>query len=68
MFYVMGVSNNKELFNAADKMKESSVDDIDDTKFKSLSVSPPDEGPETFREEAVDVPDDITHGSRLVSS
>ena len=44
MFYVMGVSNNKELFNAADKMKESSVDDIDDTKFKSLSVSPPDEG------------------------
>lgn len=64
VFYVTGVTN-KELFIAADKTKESSVDDIDDTKLKSLRVSPPDEGPESFREAPVDVPDDFSSSNKL---
>ena len=66
VFYLTGV-NKQELFNAAEKTKESSVDDIDDTKLKSLSLSPPDEGTENFKEVPVDVPEEKIHSYKKVS-
>lgn len=53
MFYVTG-SSKQELFNTADKTKESCVDD----DLKTLSISPPDTSPDSFHEVPVDCPEE----------
>ncbi|XP_048589876.1 rho GTPase-activating protein 18 [Nematostella vectensis] len=61
VFYVTG-RTKEDLFNAAEKTKESSVDDLEDSRLKVKDVSPrpsspPDpEQPECFHEAPVDVP------------
>lgn len=56
--------SKQELFNAAEKTKESIVDDLVDSRLnlKDLSVSPgstPDTEPEVIHENPVDVPGHI---------
>lgn len=59
MFYVTGTSK-QELFNTAEKMKESIVDDISNCDLKSLSsISPPDTSPDSFHEVPVDCPEEV---------
>lgn len=58
VFYVTGTTK-QELFNTAEKTKESSVDDVIDLDFKTLSVSPPDTSPDSFHEVPVDCPEEV---------
>lgn len=54
VFYVTGTTK-QELFNTAEKTKESSVDDIG-----NLSISPvPDTSPDSFHEVPVDCPEEV---------
>lgn len=53
MFYVTGTTK-QELFNTAEKTKESIVDDI-----SNLSISPPDTSPDSFHEVPVDCPEEV---------
>lgn len=61
VFYVTGTTR-QELFNTAEKTKESSVDDVTDLGFQTLNVSPPDSSPDSFHEVAVDCPEEIPVG------
>ncbi|XP_031548850.1 rho GTPase-activating protein 18-like isoform X1 [Actinia tenebrosa] len=61
VFYVTGLSK-QEMFNAAEKTKESVVDDVEDSRLniKDLSVSTPstpETEQDTIHENAIDVPD-----------
>lgn len=47
------------MFNTAEKTKESSVDDISNCDFKTLSISPPDTSPDSFHEVPVDCPEEV---------
>lgn len=58
LFYVTGTTK-QELFNTAEKTKESSVDDISNCNFKTLSISPPDTSPDSFHEVPVDCPEEV---------
>lgn len=62
VFCVTGTTR-QELFNTADKTKESSVDDVTDLAFQTLNVSPPDSSPDSFHEVAVDCPEEIPVGA-----
>lgn len=62
VFFVTGTTR-QELFNTAEKTKESSVDDVTDLAFQTLSVSPPDSSPDSFHEVAVDCPEEIPVGA-----
>lgn len=53
VFYVTGTTK-QELFNTAEKTKESIVDDI-----SNLSISPPDTSPDSFHEVPVDCPEEV---------
>ena len=58
MFYVTGTTK-QELFNAAEKTKETSVDDAIDSMFGSLDIdSQPETSPDAFHEVPVDVPEE----------
>lgn len=74
VFYVTGLSKQEkqELFNAAEKTKESVVDDVEDSRLdiKDLSVSTPstpDTEHETIHENAIDVPD-VSLSPKIVST
>ena len=58
VFYVTGMTK-QELFNTAEKMKESSVDDLSNCDLKTLSISPPDTSPDSFHEVPVDCPEEV---------
>lgn len=59
MFYVTGTTK-QELFNTAEKTKESSVDDVNSScDLKTLSISPPDTSPDSFHEVPVDCPEEV---------
>ena len=58
LFYVTGTTK-QELFNTAEKTKESIVDDIGNADFKTLSISPPDSSPDSFHEVPVDCPEEV---------
>lgn len=58
VFYVTGTTK-QELFNTAEKMKESSVDDLSNCDLKTLSISPPDTSPDSFHEVPVDCPEEV---------
>ena len=58
LFYVTGTTK-QELFNTAEKTKESSVDDVSNCDFKTLSLSPPDTSPDSFHEVPVDCPEEV---------
>lgn len=58
MFYVTGTSK-QDLFNTAEKTKESIVDDVGNCDFKTLSISPPDTSPDSFHEVPVDCPEEV---------
>ena len=58
MFYVTGTAK-QELFNTAEKTKESIVDDINNCNLKSLNLSPPDTSPDSFHEVPVDCPEEV---------
>ena len=58
MFYVTGTTK-QELFNTAEKTKESSVDDLGNCDLKTLSISPPDTSPDSFHEVPVDCPEEV---------
>lgn len=58
MFYVTGTTK-QELFNTAEKTKESVVDDVNNCNLKSLSLSPPDTSPDSFHEVPVDCPEEV---------
>ncbi|XP_074606636.1 rho GTPase-activating protein 18-like isoform X2 [Acropora palmata] len=62
VFFVTGTTR-QELFNTAEKTKESSVDDVADLGFQTLKVSPPDSSPDSFHEVAVDCPEEIPVGA-----
>lgn len=62
VFCVTGTTR-QELFNTAEKTKESSVDDVTDLAFQTLNVSPPDSSPDSFHEVAVDCPEEIPVGA-----
>ncbi|XP_029201504.2 rho GTPase-activating protein 18-like isoform X1 [Acropora millepora] len=62
VFFVTGTTR-QELFNTAEKTKESSVDDVTDLAFQTLNVSPPDSSPDSFHEVAVDCPEEIPVGA-----
>lgn len=62
VFFVTGTTR-QELFNTAEKTKESSVDDVTDLGFQTLNVSPPDSSPDSFHEVAVDCPEEIAVGA-----
>lgn len=62
VFFVTGTTR-QELFNTAEKTKESSVDDVTDLGFQTLNVSPPDSSPDSFHEVAVDCPEEIPVGA-----
>ena len=61
VFYVTGTTK-QELFNTAEKTKESSVDDVTDLAFQTLNVSPPDSSPDSFHEVPVDCPEEVPVG------
>ena len=58
MFYVTGTTK-QELFNTAEKTKESIVDDVNNCNLKSLNLSPPDTSPDSFHEVPVDCPEEV---------
>ncbi|KAJ7318910.1 Rho GTPase activating protein [Desmophyllum pertusum] len=59
VFYVTGTTK-QELFNTAEKTKESSVDDVNSScDLKTLSISPPDTSPDSFHEVPVDCPEEV---------
>jgi len=58
VFYVTGTAK-QELFNTAEKTKESIVDDINNCNLKSLNLSPPDTSPDSFHEVPVDCPEEV---------
>lgn len=58
VFYVTGTTK-QELFNTAEKTKESCVDEIMNSDLKHLSVSPPDSSPDCFHEVPVDCPEEV---------
>ena len=58
VFYVTGTTK-QDLFNTAEKTKESSVDDVGNCDVNTLSISPPDTSPDSFHEVPVDCPEEV---------
>lgn len=58
VFYITGTTK-QELFNTAEKTKESIVDDVNNCNLKSLNLSPPDTSPDSFHEVPVDCPEEV---------
>lgn len=58
VFYVTGTTK-QELFNTAEKTKESIVDDVNNCNLKSLNLLPPDSSPDCFHEVPVDCPEEL---------